>query len=371
MMTNSRVIEIDAASIDFSKQVAFGITEAQRDQIISAAKKIQLSDPMTVHDFGRSALDNNYLDTMLENVRLIDQGESGKKFARIVDLSQQISDSLEPTRIQKALSRVPVLGAAVSGMAFMRRKTLRRFDSVKNQMNILSGGIESISHGYMNENAKLEKVYSDVYAEVKELGVNIVAALLVIQSMEETVKELNVRFSKNRNDTLLALEISDKEYLLTVLKKRRADMIANQQKCFDDLTMLRIIQQNNLTMVDKFRTIEDMTLPAAKRGHIIVDALEKQNQSVKLSEAIDDATNGLAVRQAELVKENSVRIARQSHRTVYDESTLIRISKLMNETITEVKAIHQSSANNHILLEKRAAQLQEERRARLVEGMKK
>ncbi len=61
----------------------------------------------------------------------------------------------------------------------------------------------------------------------------------------------------------------------------------------------------------------------------------------------------------------------QSHRAVYDVDTLDRISKLMIETITEVKDIHKNSSGNHLMLERRAEKWQEERRQRLISGMEK
>ncbi|HIF4726419.1 TPA: toxic anion resistance protein [Citrobacter freundii] len=371
-MTTSTDLSLDISTIQFDQQKAFGITEANRDEILQAASTIRLGDAMSVHNFGRpKAGDTNYLDTLLEDVKIIDQGQSGKKLNEVVELTRQISESVQPSPFQLAVSKVPVVGPIISRLTIMQRRALSRFDSVKGQIDILTNGIESISTGYLTENVKLEAMYNDVIVDVRQQGINIVASELAIKTIEAELKKRQEEFKKDKSNTLLAVEINGIEYQLTALKKRRSDMITSQQKSYDDLTMLRMIQQNNLTMVDKFRSIEEMTLPAAKRGHLIVDALEKQNSGVKLTEAIDDTTNALAVRQAELVKENSIRIAKQSHRAVYDIETLDRVSKLMNETITEVKAIHKSSADNHLMLERRAAKWQEERRQRLIEGMEK
>lgn len=365
-------LNIDLSTIKIDQQKAFSITEDNLHEVLQAASTIKLGDAMSVHYFGRpKENDTNYLDTLLEEVRILDQGQSGKKLNEVVELSRQISESVQPSPLQLAISKVPVVGRFISRITIMQRRALSRFDSVKGQISILTDGIESISQGYLAENIKLEAIYNDVVDDVRQQGVHIVASKLAINSIEEELKKRQEELKKDKSNTLLAMEISGIEYQLTSLKKRRSDMITGQQKSYDDLTMLRMIQQNNLTMVDKFRSIEEMTLPAAKRGHLIVDALEKQNSGVKLSEAIDDTTNALAVRQAELVKENSIRIAKQSHRTVYDVATLDRVSKLMNETISEVKAIHKNSSEHHISLEIRAAKWQEERKKRLLEGMEK
>lgn len=368
-MSTSTNLVIDIKNIDLNQQKAFAITEAQSEEILKAASSIRLGDVMSVHDFGRATTDAGYLDTMLEDVKVIDQGESGRKLNEISILTRQISESVQPSNIQLAIRRIPVLGNIMSRLTFMQRKALNRFDSVKGQMDILTDGIAAISIGYLEQNVKLEKMYHDVLNDVRGQGVNIVASNLVINSIESELQARHEELKKDKNNTLLSFEINDIEHQLNTLKKRRKDLISSQQKSFEDLTMLRMMQHNNLTLVDKFRSIEEMTLPAAKRGHLIVDALEKQNAGVKLTEAIDDATNALALRQAELVKENTIRIAKQSYRAVYDVETLERISLLMNETLTEAKAIHKMNSDGHIALEKRAIKWQEERRKRLSNAM--
>ncbi|PHM72376.1 toxic anion resistance protein [Xenorhabdus sp. KJ12.1] len=275
-----------------------------------SASCIRLDDAMSVHDFGRQQSGNtHYLDTLLENVKVINQGEAGRKLNEVVEPIRQISESVQPSGFQLAVSKVPIVGPLISQLTIIQRRALSRFDPVKGQIDILTNGIESISTGYLTENVKLDVMYNEVIVDVRQQGINIVASMLAIDTIEVELKRRQDEFKKDKSNTLLAVEINGIEYQLSALKKRHSDMITSQQKSYDDLTMLRMIQQNNLTMIDKFRSIEEMTLPAAKRGHLIVDALEKQNSGVKLTEAIDNTTNALAVRQAELVKENSTRIA--------------------------------------------------------------
>lgn len=370
-MNSNNTLTLNIDSVNLNDQIKYGITEADREQILNVAANIKLGDAMSVHNFGRPNHDNGYLDGLLENVQVAEQGESGKELAKVVEMTELISNSLAPTRFQLALRRLPVVGAMLSRMTVIQKRTLSRWDSVKNHSVALKHGIESINSGYLQENVKLESMYNEVYKDIQVQGVNIVAAQVAIKSIESELKVRQEAYKKDKDNSFLALEIGNIEYQLSSLKKRRGDMIANQQKSYEDLIMLRMTQQNNLTMIDKFRSIEEMTVPSAKRGHYMISSLEKQKEGVELTETIDNAANALAIRQAELVKDNSIRIARQSYRFTFDEETLSHISKLMNETISEVKEIHRKNSDNHLIMEKRAAQLQEERRARLIEGMEK
>ncbi|MGE9627537.1 toxic anion resistance protein, partial [Escherichia coli] len=67
---------------------------------------------------------------------------------------------------------------------------------------------------------------------------------------------------------------------------------------------------NNLSMVDQFETIIKVTIPSSKRSHLIIDQAERSDKSSLLIQAIGDSVNQQARRQALLVKESSIRVAK-------------------------------------------------------------
>ena len=65
------------------------------------------------------------------------------------------------------------------------------------------------------------------------------------------------------------------------------------------LPMIRIIQSNNLMLVDKFYAIKNITLPAWKNQISLAISLNEQKNSVQHNELFDDATSNYR-RNAEL-----------------------------------------------------------------------
>lgn len=365
-------LNLDFDSIPKKDLSAYNLSEADRKQVLATASTIKLGDANSAVQFGGSGnATNRYLDDMLSEIRVYEQTESGKQLAEVAEMAQQVSDSIQPTRFQLMLRRVPVVGPLVARLAVMQRKTMRRFDSVAGQVDVLTVSMNSMSNGYLEMNTRLEGMYGEVLSEIKQQSIQIVAAQVAINSLNAELAKLQAQYREEKDNLLLGAKISDVEYQINALKNRRANMISNKEKATDDLTILRMMQQNNLTMIDKFRSLDEMTIPATKRGHIIINALEKQNNGAKLQKALDDTTNMLAVRQASLVKESSVLIAKQSHRTVYDVETLNTVSRIINETVLEVKKIHNQSSDGYMKLEKRALEIQEERRETLLLAMEK
>ena len=68
-------------------------------------------------------------------------------------------------------------------------------------------------------------------------------------------------------------------------------------------------------------------------------SLEEQAQSVELAEQIDDFTNDLLKKQADLLKQNTLATARANQRLVIDVETISHVQKTLIETVTEVTGI--------------------------------
>ncbi len=106
------------------------------------------------------------------------------------------------------------------------------------------------------------------------------------------------------------------------------------------LPMVRIIQSNNIALVDKFKTIRQLTLPAWKRAFVMALTLDEQKNAVELANTIDDATNSLMKRNAELLHQNSVATAKANQRLVVDVETLKHVHEEILQTLADVRDEH-------------------------------
>jgi uncharacterized protein YaaN involved in tellurite resistance len=108
--------------------------------------------------------------------------------------------------------------------------------------------------------------------------------------------------------------------------------------------MVRIIQSNNLSLVDKFHAIRQLTLPAWKRAFLLALTLDEQKSAVELASTIDNATNMMMRRNAELLHQNSVATARANQRLVIDIDTLREVHGKILRTLLDVRNEHQQGA---------------------------
>mgnify|MGYP003341000178 FL=1 len=109
-----------------------------------------------------------------------------------------------------------------------------------------------------------------------------------------------------------------------------------QQSAMQTLPMIRIIQSNNMMLVDKFYAIKNITLPAWKNQISLAISLNEQRNSVQLANTIDDATNELLKRNADLLHQNSVDTAKANQRSVIDIETLEHVQNTLIKTVNDV-----------------------------------
>ena len=136
------------------------------------------------------------------------------------------------------------------------------------------------------------------------------------------------------------------------------DLRTLQQSALQTLPMIRIIQSNNLMLVDKFYAIKNITLPAWKNQISLALSLNEQKNSVELANTIDDATNELLRRNAELLHDNSVKTARANQRAVIDVETLEYVQNTLIKTVNDVIQIQKEGMQQRVQATEKLKSLQ-------------
>lgn len=355
---------IDLLDVKVAKEFdKYAVDVSMESSIKDAVRSFQIGDIDAAHNFGRleDTTDMNYLDNLLITVSSSSQGKKGDTLNEIVALAREVSNAVEPSYLQKKLSRIPYVGPYIMKAIGLHFSAMSRFDSVKGQIDILTSDIESISEGLFEMNKNIDGMYDQALTSVKNTGVNIVAAYYILEKLQTVQASIRKELKTQPDNTILSMEAMNIEHQIALITKRQNDMITEQQKAFEDLKMMKMMKFNNLSMVDQFETIIKVTIPSSKRSHLIIDQAERSDKSSLLIQAIGDSVNQQARRQALLVKESSIRVAKTANRTVYDVETIDYISNQINEAGREIKKIHDRAKTQHTQLEARAAQWKEKR----------
>lgn len=121
-------------------------------------------------------------------------------------------------------------------------------------------------------------------------------------------------------------------------------------------------------LVDKFYAIKNITLPAWKNQISLALSLNEQKNSVELANTIDDATNELLRRNAELLHDNSVKTAKANQRAVIDVETLEHVQNTLIKTVNDVIQIQKEGMQQRVQATEKLKSLQSNLNQLVIEG---
>lgn len=307
-----------------------GLQPADFQEVLAARKELQDMSHNSVAEYGKNIATktSTYTDELLNLVQNRDLDATGQKLNQVVQVAQQLNTS----SILNQKKSSGFFGNIISKFKGAKGNFDAHFNSTKEQLDVLVKEIETSQSGLKARVDTLDKMFDGVQDEYKQLGIHIAAGRLREQELQQEISALTAL----PQDQTTTQKIYDLNHLANNLEKRVNDLQVLQQSAMQTLPMIRIIQSNNLMLVDKFYAIKNITLPAWKNQISLAISLSEQKNSVQLANTIDDATNELLRRNADLLYQNSVDTAKANQRSVIDIETLEHVQNTLIKTVNDV-----------------------------------
>ena len=310
-----------------------GLQASDFQEVLAVRKQLAEMSHQSVAEYGKSIATktSTYTDELLNLVQNKDLDVTGQKLNQVVQVAQQ----LNTTSIINKKKNSGFLGGLLSKFKGAKQSFDSHFNTTKEQIDALVKEIETSQGGLKARVSTLDKMFDGVQDEYKQLGIHIAAGRIRQQELQQEIAEL----TQLEQDQITTQKIYDLNHVANNLDKRVSDLQVLQQSAMQTLPMIRIIQSNNLMLVDKFYAIKNITLPAWKNQISLAISLNEQKNSVQLANSIDDATNELLKRNADLLHQNSVDTARANQRSVIDIETLEHVQNTLIKTVNDVIVI--------------------------------
>lgn len=324
-----------------------GLQTADLAEIEQVAQRIQAANPASVSEFGRDVAEHtsSYADSLLDQVRNSDLDEAGAKLTQVVSIARGLN--LGPLSDKR--SRLPIIGPILDKMRLKSANIMGKFDTTREQIESLVAEVQTTQGSIAARNLSLGEMFDAVRQEHRMLGVHIAAGKVRLATLKAEADELRGNIGNNPGRVQ---ELSDIDSMVSNLDKRIGDLMALQHSAMLSLPTIRMIQANNQMLVDKFHTIREITVPAWKRQFMLAISLNEQRNAVELATTIDDTTNELLRRNADLLHRNSVDTAKANQRLVIDVETLQYIQTSFIKNIEEVVRIQNEGIQHRKTAEK-------------------
>lgn len=303
------------------------------------AKIAQSFDPRradAIHTLGSQsgAKVVQYSDKLLSQVKSKDLEGLGDNLNEVVLLAKGINIS---SLVDSSKSKIPLIGSLIDSFKMNKEKVLGRYESLSKQIEKLVKEMQGSQVRLANRIHDLEKVYTFNVEEYHTLECYILVGEVKSEELRAEIAERQA--APAAANPMEAQAISNLQDVLNRLDKRVHDLRTMQMVAVQTAPMIRMVQSNNQLLIDKFRNLQELTIPSWKKQFTLAVALIEQQKAVELTQKIDDTTNDLMRRNAELLKQNSVNTARANQRAVVDIETLEYVQQTLISTIEEVEQI--------------------------------
>jgi uncharacterized protein YaaN involved in tellurite resistance len=299
---------------------------------VAIRQGIDIRNTVACMDFGQSAVSRTaeFSDQILEQVKTQDAGAVGEKVTAIILAAK----GLDPKSLEKKGFLARLFGKGEQAVEEFKSK----FNTLKDQIDHISTELTTTRGSLIARVKQLDELYAINLDQFYDLAAHIEAGE---QELAEAKAGLPALLAAAEGDDQKSQELADLQAAISRFEKRVYDLQLIRTNTVQTAYQIRMIQSNSVTLADKIQSTISVTVPLWKKQFVMAVALNEQAEAVKLEEMVNDANNQMLRQNAELMKMNSINIARANERAVLDVAALEDVNTKLIETLSEVAKIRQ------------------------------
>ena len=311
------------------------LTPAQRQQVEEIKEKINLMDSGYALQFGSTAQKDMaaFSDSLLSQVRTKDSGQVGEL---LTDLSGKINDFSE-SQNDSFVKKIPLIGSLVNKGENM----LSSYEKLSTKVAKIQSELEKAKTNMMKDIVLFDNLYQKNLAYFKELQLYIQAGEEKLTEMRNQVLPKLRMDAANSTDPMAAQVVSDFESNVDRFEKKIHDLKISKTIAIQTAPQLRLIQNNDKILVERVQGAIYNAIPLWKNQIVIALGLSRQQNVLKMQQAVSDTTNELLRKNAEMLKLNTIETAKENNRSIVDMETVKKVNEDLVTTLTEALKIQQ------------------------------
>lgn len=316
------------------------LTPEQRNRVNEIKESIDLMDSQAAIQYGVGAQRNisNFADNILTQIRSKDSGYVGDMMSELMIKVKDVG--VDKLGEESFLDKLPILKDASRSL----RKFMQRYETLEVQIDRIEGELDRARMELLKDIGMFDNLYEKNLDYFRELQVYITAGEEKISEIRrETIPALREQ-ARAKGDPMSAQLVTDFEDTVNRFEKKVHDLKLSRTIALQTAPQIRLIQNNDKLLVDKIQTAVLNTIPLWKSQIVIALGLSRQKSALKMQREVSDSTNALLKKNAELLKQNTIDVAKESEKGIVDIETLKKVNTDLIETIEETIKIQQEGS---------------------------
>ncbi|MFG6495793.1 toxic anion resistance protein [Fictibacillus sp. UD] len=339
------------------------LPEENKEKAYQLAKQIDPTNHQTMITYGAPAQAklHSFSNTMLEHVKKKDTGQIGEI---IGDLMRKLQD-VNPEELKS--NKPTLIGRMFGKLSGSVQEVLSKYQKTGAQIDRISVKLDGSKNVLMSDIVMLEKLYDNNKEYFQALNVYIAAGELKLDELNQvTIPEMR-KVAEQTNDQMKFQEVNDMVQFADRLDKRVHDLKLSREITIQSAPQIRLIQNTNQALVEKIQSSIMTAIPLWKNQVAIALTLIRQRNAVEAQKQVSKTTNELLLKNAEMLKTNTIETAKENERGLIDIETLKKTQENLLSTLEETLRIQEEGRMKRRLAEEELATMEIGLRQKLLE----
>lgn len=245
------------------------------------------------------------------------------------------------------------------------------YDKAENNINSIVKSLENQQVTLMKDISTLDQMYDLNKNYYKEVSMYILAGkkkLADIKNKELPALREKARLSGLQED---AQNLNDLNNQIDRFEKKLHDLDLSRMISIQTAPQIRMVQNNNILMVEKIQSTIVNTIPLWKNQMVLALGVSHSNEAIRAQREVSNITNELLKKNADNLKMASIETAKESERGIVDIESLKHTNEALISSLDEVMKIQVESRAKRKEAENEIARLENELKNKMIEMVNK
>ena len=356
-------VEIQAAPLS-QPVVPYQAADADaKARIDKALAELNIKDSNSIIFFGARAQEQltSISENMLEGVRNKDTGPAGAALSDMLSKLRGFKvDDLDPKNKPGFFGRLLGAGNPIS-------RFVQQYEDVRKQIDSVSNRLDTHKNKLLEDIVKLDRLYDANLAYYHTLADYIAAGEEMLRRLDGDVIPAMAKEAQ-AGDMLKAQALRDMRSMRDDLERRTHDLKLTRQVAMQSLPSIRLVQENDKSLVTKINSTMANTIPLWKQQLAQAVTIYRAAEAGKTVKEATDLTNELLRKNADTLRSSNAEIRQQVERGIVDIEAVKHAHAQLIATIEESLTIADEGKKKRVEAEKELVGLEASLKQALVQA---
>lgn len=316
---------------DRPKRMIDALPAAYRQKAMELATQINPKDQQAIVQFGTAAQTklSSFSHSMLEHVQKKDTGPIGDILKELMQKLEQVNPEELSGEKKNIFKRI------FNKVSSSVNEILSKYQKIGSQIDKIGVKLDHQKNILLSDNKMLDELFQKNKEYFDGLNIYIAAGELKLEELHAKDIPALKQKAEQSDDQMVYQDLNDLVQFADRLEKRLHDLKLSRQITIQSAPQIRMIQNMNQALVEKIQSSILTAIPLWKNQITIALTLYRQKRAVEAQKQVSKTTNELLLKNAEMLKTNSIETAVENERGLVDIETLKKTQGNLITTLQE------------------------------------